>query len=283
MADGTPDGLRIVERSNWTGRALMVSRAEYPAIRHRDELGRPGVYLLRGQAERGGLGARIYIGEADTARTRIDNHIRGKDFWDELILFTSKDDMLNKAHIRYLESRLVELATDANQAELENNNAPQRPALSEPERDDAESFLENMLLIYPVLGVTAFELSTIPEPDVSRGPLLSITGPHAEARGRDTSEGFVVYAGSRARKVSVNSLSRPIADLREVLIEKRVLRPEGDHLVFVADHLFSSPSTAACVVLGRSANGRVEWKDESGRTLRAVQEDAIASPPPGSP
>ena len=275
LADGTPDGLRIVERSNWTGRALMVSRSQYPEIRHRDELSRPGVYLLRGQAERGGLGARIYIGEADTARARIDSHVRTKDFWDELILFTSKDDTLNKAHIRYLESRLIQLAIDAKQAELENGTAPQTPALSEPERDDAEGFLENMLLIYPVLGLTAFEQSTSGEPDESKGPLLHLSGKGTKGKGRDTSEGFTVYAGSRARRSTVKSIHRYLLDLREALREEGLFQLEGDQLVLVSDYLFKSPSTAAGVFLGRSANGRLEWKDEDGRTLREIQEQAI--------
>ena len=110
LADGTPDGLRLVEKSNWTGRALMTSRTQYPKVRGREEFERPGVYLLRGPAEGQGFDSRIYIGEADVARTRIDSHVRGKDFWTRLILFTSKDENLNKAHIRYLEGMLIQLS-----------------------------------------------------------------------------------------------------------------------------------------------------------------------------
>ena len=279
LADGTPDGLRIVEKSNWTGRALMTSRVQYPEVRSREEFGRPGVYLLRGRSQGRGFDSRIYIGEADVARTRIDGHHRGKDFWDDLILFTSKDENLNKAHIRYLEARLLEIAKEAKQAELDNGNFPQVPALSEAEKADAEAFLEDILILYPVLGVTAFDKAedALAGGLVSERPLLRLTGKEAEGQGRDTPEGFVVYAGATARRTAVPSLHAYLNDLREKLQEEDVLVSAGTRLRLTQDYLFNSPSTAAGVLLGRSANGRIEWKNQDGKTLKAVQTAALGA------
>jgi Domain of unknown function (DUF4357) len=273
LVDGTPDGLRIVEKSNWTGRALMTSRAQYVDVRQREEFGRPGVYLLRGPADGQGFDSRIYIGEADVPRVRIDSHAKNKDFWTSLILFTSKDDNLNKAHIRYLESRLVTLAQDAKRAELDNGNAPQLPALSEADRADADSFLVDMLLLYPVLAVSAFELVT---QRPAKEPLLRLLGRDTDAAGRETPEGFVVYKGAKARLEAVPSTQGFVCELRKKLNEQGVLIEGQGHLTLNQDYLFNSPSTAASVLLGRSANGRLEWKDEKDRSLRDIQEAVLA-------
>jgi hypothetical protein len=102
----------------------MCSRKQYPDVRSREEFGRPSIYLLTGPSEGDSPQPRIYIGEADVGRARIDSHLRGKDFWTHLILFTSKDENLNKAHVKYIESRLISLAQKAKRAELDNSNAP---------------------------------------------------------------------------------------------------------------------------------------------------------------
>ena len=46
VADGDPDGLRLVERSNWVGKAIVFPRALLPKIKHRDELSQTGIYML---------------------------------------------------------------------------------------------------------------------------------------------------------------------------------------------------------------------------------------------
>lgn len=225
LADGTPEGLRVVEKSNWTGRALMTSRAQYPEVRKREEFERPGVYLLRGPAGGEGFNSRIYIGEADVARSRIDSHVRGKDFWTSLILFTSKDENLNKAHVKYLESRLLAIAQKAKRAEIDNGNAPQPPALSEADIADAESFLEDMLVIYPVLGVTAFDTL---EEQIEGVPRLQLSGKDSRGEGGDTAEGFVVYKGATVRASVVKAIPAFVVSLREKLKEEGVLVHDGD-------------------------------------------------------
>ena len=274
LADGVPEGLRIVEKSNWTGRAVVAGRGQISQALGRDELGQPGVYVLTGPAEEGA--PRLYVGEADVLRERLRQHVAGKDFWTRFVAFTSTNEGLNKAHVRYLESRLIELAKAANQWALDNSTAPSAPPLSEPDRADAEWFLQEMLVIFPLLGIDAFETAAgqargAEGADSAQTLILEERG--AKATGREVGDGFVVLQGSRARASEVASIHEYLRDLRHQLKERGVLKAEGDSLIFTQDFRFNSPSTAAGVLVGGSANGRRAWKDDRGRTLKALQEE----------
>jgi hypothetical protein len=271
LADGTPEGIRIVEKSNWTGRAVVASRSQLTEAILRDELVRPGVYVLVGPVESGA--SRIYVGEADVLRDRLKQHAKQKDFWTRFVAFTSTDENLNKAHVRYLESRLVALAKAANQWEVENHTVPAEPPLSEADRADANWFLDEMLVIYPILGVDAFESAAEegPAPEGTDTLLLSERG--AKARGRETKDGFVVFEGSWARATVTESVPKLVDEQRQQLLERGVLVPDGDHLVFRQDFRFSSPSLAAGILVGGSANGREAWRASDGRTLKSIQNE----------
>ena len=274
LADGRPEGLRRVEVSNWTGVGLVCSRSEYTAVRAREDFGRPGVYVLDGSASSGSPSGRIYIGEADELRSRIDNHARYKDFWTTLFAFASKDENLNKAHVRYLESRLIVLANKAKRVEVDNGTAPPLPHLSEADAADMDAFLETMLLIIPLLGLSAFEAPAAPSPNETGLRLVGAGG--VQAVGEDRPEGFVVQAGAIGRLVYVPSTPEYIVALRQHLRDSGVLVPSNGALKLTRAWVFDSPSSAAGVLLGRSANGRVEWKDLSGRTLKSIQDAALA-------
>lgn len=274
LAEGTPDGLWVVEKSNWTGKALMAPRSRYSALRSRDEMGGPGVYVLTGPPEGGAKPVRIYVGETDVLRDRLDNHQKNKDFWTKVVIFTAKDANLNKAHVRYLESRLLTIATEANRAELDNGTATTLPALSEADRADLESFLSDMLLIYPVLGLNAFEKVDEVNQTTPAGRLI-LKGKDTKAEGQETSDGFVVFKGAVARLDSVPSIHAYGRELRESLTAAGVFVAEGNCLRLTQDHVFGSPSLAAMVLLGRTSNGRIEWKSKAGVTLRDLQEQAI--------
>ncbi|PRY73219.1 GIY-YIG nuclease family protein [Halomonas ventosae] len=274
LAEGVPEGLRIVEKSNWTGRAVVAGRAQLGPALSREELGQPGIYVLTGPAEEGA--PRLYVGEADVLRERLRQHVAGKDFWTRFVAFTSTNEGLNKAHVRYLEARLVGLAKDANQWNLDNSTAPAPPPLSEPDRADAEWFLQEMLVIFPLLGIDAFETAAGQArgaQDANSPPTLILDERGARATGREVGDGFVVLQGSRARTREVASMHEYLRDLRQQLKEREVLKADGDSLIFTQDFRFNSPSTAAGVLVGGSANGRRAWKDDRGRTLKALQEE----------
>lgn len=272
LVDGGADGVWIVEKSNWSGKALMAPRTRYKDLR--PQLDGPGVYVLTGPTESGVPPQRMYIGETDDLRARLDKHNATTDFWNRAIVFTSKDHNLNKAHIRYLEGRLISLAHAAKRVDLENGNAGSLPPLSEPDRAEAEAFLVEMLLIYPVLGVQAFQKA---EDQPSATVRLFLKGKDAKAEGVETPDGFVVYAGSLARAGSVPSIHDYGVQLRAALVEQGILVSEGAHLRFVQDYTFASPSTAAMVVLGRTANGRIEWMTDGGVSLKALQTDGTTT------
>lgn len=271
VADGDPDGLRLVERSNWVGKAVMFPRALLPKVKQRDELSQTGVYLLLGPRENG-EGEALYIGEGDPVRPRLESHYAQKDFWNRAVCFVAAPGQLNKAHVQFLESQLIQLAKAAKRLPLDNANQPTEPSLSEADRADMQVFLENMLGMLPVLGIHAFEqAAALPSAAVT---VLTCKGKGVVATGFEATQGFVVKAGSLAVGKSVPSMQqhvRSMFDLREELIQNGVLQMDGDHYRFAQDYVFSAPSTAAAVVLGRSANGRVEWKDATGRALKEIQ------------
>ena len=278
VADGDPDGLRIVDKSNWIGKALVFPRALLPQVKARPELAQTGVYLLLGPRQDGD-GDMLYVGEGDPIRPRLERHYAEKDFWTRAIGFTTGSaGQLNKAHAQFLESRLMALARAAKRLPLDNANQPAEPSLSEADRADMEVFLGHMLGMLPVLGVHAFEQAP-KAPAAKAGPVLTCKGKGVQATGYEASQGFVVRAGSQAVADTVPSMAlhvRGMFDLRQELIGNGVLGLQGGIYQFTQDYSFSSPSTAAAVVLGRSANGRIEWKAADGRTLKELQEAEAA-------
>ena len=206
----------------------------------------------------------------------MDSHLREKDFWTTVIAFTSKDDNLNKAHVRYLEARLLQLAKEADRAALKNGNGPAVPRLSEADQADMEGYLEEMLTILPLLGVSAFEaLERQAEPQDQ----LRLSARKPRPPGRTPPTDSSSSRAPLARASEVPSIHGYLSDLRAKLVADGVLAPEGIHLRFTKPYAFDSPSTAAGVVLGRAANGRVEWKDAAGVTLKQRQIAAITGPP----
>lgn len=275
LADGTPEGLRVVEKSNWTGRAVVANRAQLNRALVRNEMTQPGVYVLTGLTDEGV--AKLYIGEADALGERIKQHVAGKEFWTRVIAFTSTNEGLNKANVRYLEARLLALAKGANQWAVENTVYPTPPPLNEADKADAEWFLAEMLVIFPLLGIDAFEAAS------NQAPILSTTQDTpeqtlylnergAQGSGREVVDGFVVLKGALARVEETLSVHDYIREQRQRLQERGVLVPQAGQLVFTQDFRFSSPSTAAAVLVGGSVNGRLTWKDDRGRTLKAIQE-----------
>jgi hypothetical protein len=270
VPDGNPAGLRLVEKSHWTGLGLVCPRALFPTAKSREEFGRAGVYVLVGPSEEGDLPT-IYVGQGDPLRLRLEQHYVTKDFWTWAVAFVSKDGSLNTAHVQYLETRLVQRAREARRARLDNQNVPREPALAEAERMDAETFLADILSLLPVLGLTVFE----PAPAAGDGrTMLTLRSQRIVARGYDSSQGFVVAQGSQASPTSSPSARPGLGTLREELLAQGVLTAQGDLLVFTQDYVFKSPSAAAGLALGQEANGRTAWVDATGRTLRQIQEAA---------
>ncbi len=255
---------------------MIFPRSLLPEVKKREEFGRTGVYLLLGPRE-DGEGELLYIGEGDPVRPRMENHFSKKDFWNRGVFFvTGQEGALNKAHVQYLEARLIEFANTAKRLPLDNQNHPKRPTHNEADQADMEVFLGHILQILPLLGISAFEKPGSAKATRKRRLFLNAKGLSAE--GFESTAGFVVCEGSQAALKSVPSMKthvRGMYDIREKLIESGVLQKEDNCFCFTQDYSFSSPSTAAAVVMGRSANGRIEWNDNKGRTLKAIKSRCL--------
>jgi len=273
VADGDPDGLRLVERSNWIGKAVIFPRALYTEVRVRWEFQQTGVYLLLGPRPDTD-GDMLYIGEGDPVRPRLDDHYAKKDFWTRAVFVVAGAGQLNKAHVQYLEAQLIARARTAKRVPLDNGNYPAEPTLSEADRADMEVFLSNILGMLPALGIHAFEQSA-PATSKTSISILTCQGRGVVATGYDTPQGFVVKSGSTAASdetVSLIEYNPSLVELRKDLVKNGVLVRSGEHLQFAQDYTFSSPSYASSVVLARQSNGRDSWKDAAGRTLKELQE-----------
>lgn len=276
LPDGDPDGIKVVEKSNWTGSGLVVPRALFAEARKREEFDRTGVYVLVGQAEGSPL-PQVYVGEGDPVKPRLEQHAKQKDFWTHAVIFTSKDQSLNKAHVQHLESRLVGLATASKRCVLDNSNSPQPPSLTEADTAETEGFLDGVLLCLPVLGHGFFEPA--PAATSAATPLL-LKGKGIKAHGFESAKGFVVRAGSQAVKEEVASMHKwaaHLVNLRAELVRQGVFVDKGSVYAMTQDYAFSSPSMASGTLLGRNSNGFVDWKTEDGRTLKEIRGEAAAA------
>ena len=270
VPDGDPDGLRLVERSNWTGIGVVFNRTGYKQVVSRPEFDRTGIYVLVGFSEESVLPT-LYIGEGDPVKNRLNNHYSNKEFWDWGVFFVTKDSSLNKAHVKHLESRLLELAKSAKQCRLDNTQTSLPPSLSEAELADVESFLLDMLNIFPLLGLGVFEKTITRK--TSKRDQLYIKAKGIEATGYEDPKGFVVMKDSAMVKSETNSIHKWVSNLRAELLRQQVVIESKGELVFAEDYVFSSPSSAAAVVQGRAANGREDWKTLKGQTLKEIQTE----------
>lgn len=267
VPDGHPDGVRIIEKSNWNGRGIDFPRSAWTTVRSRPDFTKPGIYVLSGPPDD------VYVGEADSLKDRLNTHYASLDFWTRGVAFVSQGANLNKTIVKYLEAKMLELARAAKRSTIKNTNKPSMPYMSEPVQIEADGFLDEMLPICPILGIGAFEIP--PSSTAASGaPRLRIQAVGVVAYGRDEPEGFVIDAGSTIRPTEVKSVPSYVHETREKLRSSGVLVKSGSVLAMTEPAVFSSPSNAAGFVLGRAANGRTEWVDDSGRTLKDIQEAA---------
>ena len=272
LIDGDTNGRLTCELSNWTGKAYKIPRNSIKICSDRPELQTTGVYMLLNKSADLSEKGQLYIGEAEDIFKRLTQHVKEKDFWNEAIVFISKDDNLNKAHIKYLENRLHEIATTANRFELFNTQKPTQSSISEPDKAEMEEFLSNILTLISTLGYNAFEqirqVDTKEEIEKEEDLFYISAVRGANGVGKTTSEGFVVFENSQIADPVTNSYPETMQKLRDTLISESVIVKEQDKMILKLDYLFSSSSSAAMIIMGRSANGLTEWKMKSGKTLQ---------------
>jgi hypothetical protein len=267
LAEGSATGIVTAEIINWTGHTLAAPRTRLDAALKRDELKRTGIYILYSDSFGGDLPA-VYVGEGDDISTRLRSHSRdsGKDYWDRFIAVTSKDMNLTKAHVKYLEGRLITLLIEAKKCELQNKTEPSFDRLPEADISDMESFLEELQLVLPVVGVDFFRKPQVKRIETAgyEEPQIRFVVQHAAkgigATAVEADGEFVVLAGATGSLIEAASFNDKIKYLREQALESgRAIKVDDKTFQLTQDIAFTSPSAAAVFLFGTSRNGRTDW------------------------
>ncbi len=268
LAEGTPTGVLTAEIVNWTGHVLAAPRAKLDVALKREELRRTGIYILFGSPLNSSLPS-VYVGEGDDISKRLYTHSKdeNKDFWDRFIAVTNKDMNLTKAHVKYLEGRMISLLKEAKKSSVVNKTEPEFDRLPEADISDMESFLEEIQLVLPVIGVDFFRkvggvFSTVSDNSSDKSPEFFLR--HAKkgisAFAVEIDGEFVLRAGSIGDLNESTSFNERMAEIRQqVLSSGRAETIENGCFKLVDDVAFSSPSAAAVFLFGTSRNGRSDW------------------------
>jgi hypothetical protein len=281
LKEGTASGIKLAELVNLTIQALSSPRSKIAELNanFQNHVNRQGVYFLIGSDDKTGK-PKVYIGEAENVWERLKNHAINKDFWTEVILFTSKDENITKSHIKYLETRLVQITKESDRYVLENNNTPNLTSLPLPDKDAMEEFILNIKILNGVLGhkflEKQIEQKTIVENSVANSNSLDeeielyLSIKNLNAKAIQTDEGLVVLNGSDVSETeSQNYGYKTLRD--ELLQDGTIAKNDFGKLCFMRNQLFNSPSAAAAVIVGYSINGRRNWKDKNGKTLAEIE------------
>lgn len=273
--------MRVAEITTRIVRVIEVPRSQLADFLKMPEAQQVGVYFLMGELSEAGL-PRTYIGQSGSVGKRLEQHHQNKDFWNRAFVVISLTNSLTQTHALFLEWLAIAEATKAGRYGLENGNTGSQPYTPAPLQADCHEIHETAATLLATLGQPIFEPLTSAPTAKGIVELFYCKGSGADGVGEYTTEGFVVHKGSKGRAEIVPSIQGTSHErMRSQLITEGVLTEiagsAGSLLVFTRDHLFSSPSTAAMAVMGRSANGWVEWKTASGRTLDEVKRQTFDS------
>lgn len=275
LVNGTADSLIIAELSNWNGKAIKIPRIEVSSC-DRNDIKQAGVYFLFCKEDDGSDS--VYIGEAENVKERLIQHLRDyqaeneKYYWSTAVIFIGRD--LNKALIRYLENRFVEIARVSKRCHVLTKNTYKNTVMKESQVAVMEEFIDNVKILVNALGYKVLEplVQNNSSNSTVDDEILFISSGSVNAKGRVTTEGFVVYEGSTLdSKGSVNSLSNGMKNLRQKLIESDKVQ---NHVI-KENILFSSSSAAASFVLGYSVSGPQRWKTKDGKMLKELEDKQV--------
>ena len=265
LVNGSADSLTTAELSNWNGKAIKIPRTEIVGC-DREDIKGVGVYFLMCQEDDGTDS--VYIGEAENVQDRLTQHLRDyqsskeKYYWNTAVIFVGRD--LNKALIRYLENRLVEIAKDCGRYSILTKNTYKNTVLKEAQISTMEEFIDNVKILINTLGYKVL----VPVPKATDDTVyLYCKGAGASAKGFVSTGGFTVLAGSVVSDHTVPSLEtrgKSYFNLRNALVKDEIIKDD----IFQKDYEFSAPSAASAVVLGHTSNGNVDWKTEDGTKLK---------------
>ena len=261
VPSGEPIGIKLIKVSGWDGLCYIVPRQSLNELSVDSDVNNPGLYFLFGKDESSD-GQLAYIGESENFLTRITSHSSKKDFWDEAIVFTGD---LNKAHVKYLEHKAIQLAKQTGRMQLLNANNPPENRLSEYDKVGVELFFANAKFILEAFGYSIFKSI---EESVSDSKPYYLKGRNFDATAKLLDDGqVIVLAGSLASIAQTDSFGGWAEAARNQFLQDGTLVDEGESYRFTKDVTFRSPSAAAATVAARSINGWTAWKGKNGNSL----------------
>lgn len=282
LVDGNPNGLRTIELSNMTIYTTVFPRTKLKEFLQREESEKAGCYILIGDEMNKTGELEIYIGEGENVGNRLRQHASGnkqKEFWNEAIVFTSKDDYITKTQIQYLESELCRLASEAESNFIHNGNQPAKPNLSEVDTAEMKQFLDVIKLILSSVGIKILDSKKkLPKRDNHEKQQMIFQFSTKGATGQMVIEDdqFVILKGSTAIIDDRPSASKSIKNMRQKLVNKKILSKKSDDsfYTFEENYAFNSPSYAASAISGGTENGRRQWKYR-GKSMNQLEMEEI--------
>ena len=284
LMDGEVTGKIKCTLSNWTGVIYKIPRIQLVDLKSRDEMKQSGIYFLFGRDEDKQKDM-IYIGQATTRKNgegvllRIQEHTRDThaDYFNDVIILTTQNNSFGPTEISYLENKFTQLAKEAGRYIVKNGNDPNPGNVTEEKESELDEIIENTLMIIGTLGYRVF----VPKTKKVSQDLIDNHSTYLylkrktkksnkviEATCEQTTEGFVVLEGSQVEIMDSPSLPASLKEMRQNLIASQVIQ-DG---VLKEKQLFSSPSYVAAFLLGLQTNGRTDWKNQDGRTLKELEE-----------
>lgn len=284
LMDGEVTGIIKCTLSNWTGVIYKIPRIQLADLKSRDEMKQSGIYFLFGRDEDKQKDV-TFIGQATNRKNgegvllRVQEHTRDfhADYFNDVIVLTTQNNSFGPTEISYLENKFTQLAKDAGRFLVKNGNEPNSGNVTEEKQSELDEVVENTLMIVGTLGYRVFVPMTkkagqnISEGNSTRFYLKRKTKKSnrmIEAICEQTSEGFVVLEGSQVNMIDSPTLPTSLKELRRELMEANVIK-DG---ILQENQLFSSPSYAAAFLLGMPTNGRTDWKNQDGKTLKELEE-----------
>ena len=276
LPSGNPRGIRVAEITTRIVQVIDVPRSLLSEFFKMPESKQVALYFLMGGADE----PLVYVGQTGDLANRLNSHNKNKDFWERALVVISRTNSLTQTHALFLEWYCIQAIREAVRYDDENGNSGSRPHTPAPLEADCLEIFDTTSTLVSTLSHPLF-LPLIQKPaseEESKDELFYCQGSEADGKGVYTSEGFVVLKGSSGRNLNTESAKKLKLDKpRKKLLDSEITKQEGDRMIFLKDHLFSSPSSAALAVMGRSANGWIEWRNNEGKTLDEIKRQPIQS------
>lgn len=268
LPSGDPQGIRLAEITTRIVQVIEVPRSLLPEFLKMPESGQVALYFLIGESE-DAEERRVYVGQTGDLRSRLTSHNKEKDFWQRVLILISRTNSLTQTHSLFLEWRCLQAIRAAERFIDQNGNSGSKPHTSPPMEADCHEIFDTSRTLLATLGYPLFDSVTKSTTETKQDDeVFYCRALSCDGRGLYTPEGFVVLKGSIGRRNNVKSIQGTSDEkFRNKLLDAKIMHEEGETVVFAKDHLFKSPSMAALALMGRSANGWLEWKSKNGTTL----------------